>query len=270
MPAISLQDYAMSTLTNPCEMIEHLPFSQVDTFGTRARIGMIVLASDYTIEGEFREVLGNLAPSVSCYQARIANDPIVTPESLAAMGPRLTETAATLLPGSPLDIIAYGCTSASTVLGEEAVTAHINTAKPGAKVTTPITAAFRAFRALGMQRVAVLTPYTRAVNEVVLNYLTGGGVDVPVFGSFNEPDDAIVARIDTRSICSAIQELIRGRDVDGVFVSCTSVRLIHTIATLEAEIGLPVTSSNHALAWDCLRQAGVSDKLDGLGRLYRL
>lgn len=251
-------------------MIEHLPFAQVDAFGTRARIGLIVLSSDYTIEGEFHELLGPLAPAVSCYQARVENDPIVTPESLAAMGPRLASTAATLLPGSPLDVVAYGCTSASTVLGEETVARHINSAKPDAKVTTPITAAFRAFRALGVRRVAVLTPYARAVNEVVLNYLQKGGVDVRVFGSFDEPDDAIVARIDTPSICSAIRTLIDGRDVDGVFVSCTSVRLIHAIPQIEAEIGLPVTSSNHALAWDCLRQAGIADQLDGLGRLYKL
>ncbi|MBY8976451.1 aspartate/glutamate racemase family protein [Rhodobacteraceae bacterium NNCM2] len=259
----------MSTLSEPCEMIEHLPFTQADGFGTRARIGLVVLASDYTIEGEFRQIFAPLAPGVAFYQARIANDPIITPESLAAMGPRLADTAATLLPGFPLDVVAYGCTSASTVLGEDVVAGHVNSAKPGAKVTTPITAAFRAFKALGMQRVAVLTPYTRAVNEVVLNYLQSGGVEVPVFGSFNEPDDQVVARIDTDSLVAAIRQLIAGRAVDGVFVSCTSVRLVEAVAGIEAEIGLPVTSSNHALAWDCLRQAGIDDRLDGLGRLFQ-
>jgi maleate isomerase len=56
--------------------------------------------------------------------------------------------------------------------------------------------------------------------------------------------------------------------VDAVFVSCTSVRLVDAVAEIEAECGLPVTSSNHAMAWHCLRLAGVDTKLPGLGRLF--
>ncbi|MEM9044446.1 MAG: Asp/Glu racemase [Pseudomonadota bacterium] len=265
----AVQASAMDTLPKT-ELIEHLPFAQADAFGTRARIGLIVLASDWTVEGEFREILHPLMPKVALYQARIANDPIITPSSLAAMGPRLAETAATLLPGADLDVIGYGCTSASTVLGEEAVTAHIQHAKPGVPVTTPITAALRGFAALAIRRVAVLTPYTRDVNDVVLRYLTDRGIEVPVFGSFNEPDDAIVARIDRKSLTDAIMRLRDHHDVEGVFVSCTSIRLIDAVEELEAETGLPVTSSNHALIWDCLRQAGIAEPIDNLGALYRL
>ncbi|MEM7671486.1 MAG: Asp/Glu racemase, partial [Pseudomonadota bacterium] len=80
------------------EMIENLPFAEADGIGARAAIGLICLASDYTIEQEFREVFARLDPSIAFYQARIANDPVITPESLAAMGPRLTETAGRILP----------------------------------------------------------------------------------------------------------------------------------------------------------------------------
>lgn len=254
----------------PTEMIEHLPFDERDAFGQRARIGLIVLASDWTVEGEFREALHPLLPEVALHQARIANDPIITPESLAAMGPRLTKTTATLLPGAKFDVIAYGCTSASTLLGEEAVTRNICAVKPGVKVTTPITAALRAFEAVKADRVGVLTPYTRDVNEIVLRYLTDRGIEVPVLGSFNEPDDAIVGRIDSDSIEKAIARLTQGNDLDTVFVSCTSIRLIDSIERLERKTGLTITSSNHALIWDCLRQAGVEDRMEGKGKLYRV
>lgn len=268
MTGPDVQALAMETLAT--EMIEHLPFARRDAFGARARIGLIVLASDWTVEGEFREILSPLMPEVALYQARIANDPIITPDSLAAMGPRLADTAATLLPGAGLDVIGYGCTSASTVLGEDFVTQHVQSAKPGVAVTTPITAALRAFETLAVRRVAVLTPYTRDVNAIVLRYLTECGIEVPVFGSFNEPDDAIVAQIDRNSLTEAISRLRANQDVDGIFVSCTSVRLMDAVEELEAEIGLPVTSSNHALIWDCLRQAGVTEPIAGRGRLYRL
>jgi len=42
--------------TLDCEMIEHLPFTTEAGIGARARIGLVVLASDYTVEHEFRHI----------------------------------------------------------------------------------------------------------------------------------------------------------------------------------------------------------------------
>jgi len=58
------------------------------------------------------------------------------------------------------------------------------------------------------------------------------------------------------------------REVEAVFVSCTLVRLLDAVCGIEAECGLPVTSSNHALAWHCLRLAGIDEKRPDLGRLF--
>jgi len=251
-----------------CEMIEHLPFTTDAGIGARARIGLVVLASDYTMEHEFRRVF--TLPGVDYYESRIFNSPQITPETLAAMGPLLTQTVDLILPGSKLDVVAFGCTSASMVLGETTVAERIHAARPEAKATNPITAAFAAFDAFGAKRIAVLTPYRRDVNEIVRSYITGKGYQVPVFGSFNEQDDGIVASIDADSIRNAVRTIVRGREVDAVFVSCTSVRLVDAVTEIEAECGLPVTSSNHALAWHCLRLAGITDKRPELGRLFVL
>jgi len=251
-----------------CEMIEHLPFTTDAGIGARARIGLVVLASDYTMEHEFRRVF--TLPGVDYYESRIFNSPQITPETLAAMGPLLTQTVDLILPGSKLDVVAFGCTSASMVLGETTVAERIHAARPEAKATNPITAAFAAFDAFGAKRIAVLTPYRRDVNEIVRSYITGKGYQVPVFGSFNEQDDGVVASIDAASIRNAVRTIVRGREVDAVFVSCTSVRLVDAVTEIEAECGLPVTSSNHAMAWHCLRLAGITDKRPELGRLFTL
>lgn len=250
------------------ELIEHLPFTLEDGIGAVARIGLVVLATDYTIEHEMRAMVR--APGVDLYHARIPMSPQVTPETLAAMGPKITETVGLILPGERLDVVAYGCTSASMVLTPEVVEARVKAAQPGAKVTNPITAAMAAFDALGAKRIAVLTPYRRDVNEIVRAFITGRGYEVPVFGSFNEENDPVVARIDGASLRNAVRVLVSGREVDAVFVSCTSVRLAAAVAGIEAELGVPVTSSNHALAWHCLRLAGITDPVPGLGRLFTL
>ena len=51
------------------KMIEHLPFETSQVIGSRARIGIVVLATDYTIEHEMRALI-NL-PGVDIYHARI-------------------------------------------------------------------------------------------------------------------------------------------------------------------------------------------------------
>ena len=47
-----------------------------------------------------------------------------------------------------------------------------------------------------------------------------------------------------------------------------SLRLVEHVVDIEKKIGIPVTSSNHAMAWHCLRLAGVYDRLPEFGRLY--
>ena len=246
----------------------HLPFETDAGIAGRAAIGVIVLASDYTLEFEFRQIFD--LPGVGLYQSRIYNDNTITPETLRAMEAGITQASEVILPGYPLDVIAYGCTSASIVLGEEQVFRQIRKARPNARYTTPITAAFAAFNAFGARNIGVLTPYRADVNALVKDYMEKAGFCVPVFGSFNEDDDPTAARISTASIKAAVLEVGGHAGVDAVFVSCTSLRLAMIAAEIEMELGKPVTSSNHAMAWHCLRLAGVDDRLPKFGRLYSL
>ena len=251
------------------KLIEHLPYETDGGIASRAAIGLIVLATDYTIEHEWRQLFAGV-DGVALYQSRIHNEDHITPESLRAMEPRLVECARVITPDTPVDVMAYGCTSASMAIGEENVFARIREAKPGVRCTTPITAAFAAFDAFRARRIGVLTPYPADVNRIVASYIAARGYDVPVFGSFNSDRDTVVARITHESIEGAVREIIQHADVDAVFVSCTSVRLMQACAALEKNLGIPLTSSNHAMGWHALRLAGIDDKLGHLGSLYEL
>jgi maleate isomerase len=250
-------------------LLEHLPCELDGGIAERASVGLIVLATDYTVEHEWK-IIFNQVPGVALYHSRIYNDDIITPESLRAMEPKITESTRLITPDMPLDVVAYGCTSASMAIGEERVFENIHKAKPEAKCTTPITGAFAAFKAFDAQRIGVLTPYPESVNRIVAKYMTDRGVNVPVFGSFNEDRDSRVSRISPESIEKGIHELIKHADVDAIFVSCTSVRLVEACRDLEKSLKLPITSSNHAMAWHTLRLAGINDSLPELGSLFTL
>lgn len=246
--------------------LQHIEFTTDEGIGSKARVGLVVLATDLTIEHEFRQIFSS--PDIGLFAARIFNDAVVSPETLSAMGPRITQTVDLILPDEKLDVVAYGCTSASMVMGEEKVFASIHESQPEAKCTTPATAAFAAFNAFGAKRIAVLTPYREDVNQIVKSYIEKAGFEVTVFGSFNEEHDPTVAKIDAKSIANAVDKLKQAGDVDMVFVSCTNVRLMDAVCEIEEKTGLPVTSSNHAMAWHSLRLAGSERLMPEWGSLY--
>ena len=184
------------------------------------------------------------------------------------MADRLVAATEVILPGTPLDVMAFGCTSASMVIGEERVFELIKSVRPGVACTTPITAALAAFRALERAPHRAADAVPRRHQPLHARLHRGARRRVPVMGSFNEEDDRRAARIDVASIQAAAIELGRSPAVDAVFVSCTSLRLLDAIAAIEAELGKPATSSNHAMAWHCLRLAGIAEPRPDCGRLF--
>ena len=246
----------------------HIPFELDAGIASRAAIGLIVLATDHTIEHEWRKMLA--LDGVAFYESRIFNSSRVTPETLRAMEAGLKDATAVIRPGERLDVVAYGCTSGAMVIGEETVFGRIREARPSIPCTSPITAALAGFKALGARRIALLTPYIDEINQMMRRFIEARGVAVPVMGSFNHENDNEVARITPASIEAAALELGRHPSVDAVFVSCTSLRVAEHAAAIEAKLGKPVTSSNHAMAWHALRLAGYKDPIPGFGRLLRI
>jgi maleate isomerase len=153
-------------------------------------------------------------------------------------------------------------------LGEDAVFAEIRKARPNVACSTPVTAALAAFQALNAKSVGLLTPYAPQINRNLVAYFAGRGVNIGAVATFDRRDDRDAARISVASIEAAAQQMAATSDVDAVFVSCTSLRVAEAVAGLEQRTGVSVTSSNHAMAWHCLRLAGVDDAAPAAGRLF--
>jgi maleate isomerase len=258
----------MNTIPLQDDVYVKLDFTLDDGICRRAAIGLVVLATDHTIEHEWRKLLTQ--DGVAFYESRILNSPDITPERLVEMDVRIAPAVAVIRPGERIDVVAFGCTSASMVIGEENVFARIREARPGVACTTPITGALAALRTLGVQRTALLTPYVRSINDYMRDYIEARGVRVTRMASFEHVNDNEVARIDMASLRTAVERLAQNPDVEAVFVSCTSLRIAELVPELEARIGKPVISSNFAMAWHALRLAGVEDREPARGRLFAL
>jgi maleate isomerase len=246
---------------------QKIPLATDAGLGARARIGMLVLKTDQTVEFEAAQILSRVQ-GVTLHHARLFNDFEITRDTLMAMQPLIPEAAKLLPVEWGFKSIGYACTSGAMVIGEAQVERLVRGVHPGSSVTNPLTGGLAGLAALGCRRIGVLTPYARSVNDGVIAALEARGLEVTAFASYEEPDDNLVGKIAVADIVRASVALATNADVEAVFVSCTSLRTIDAIPAIEAASGKPVTSSNHGMIWHMLRQAGIGEPIGGLGRLF--
>tara|TARA_R110002020_G_scaffold18929_5_gene65340 strand:+ start:3088 stop:3885 length:798 start_codon:yes stop_codon:yes gene_type:complete len=231
-----------------------------------ARLGLIALATDMTSERDLYRQLPQA--NVAIHVTRVAFENPTTPENLRLMTPRLTEAAGLLAPLSPLKAICYSCTAASVVIGDAEVAAAIRLAVGDVPVVTPAGAARMAFTALGVRRIAVLTPYTIATSQPMAEYFMRHGLEISSFECLGLEDDRDMARVSDATIIDAALAVDRP-DAEALFLSCTGLPAINVIAEIERRAGKPVVTSNQASAWAMTRLAGFADhRPAAYGRLF--
>ena len=240
-------------------------FAPADRFEPECEIGLIALATDHAIEDEVRRFLpaDGRAP---LYTTRVPLPDSFDLESLRAMQKYLAEAATRLMPGSRLDVIAYGCTSATAAIGEENVFAEIRKTRPGVACTTPMTAADAALRRLGANKIVLVTPYEEPVHDAVVRAIEARGFTVLDRSFFGIGSDLGITQVPMSRIAETVRASKRD-GADAVFIACTALRVAGLIGPLERELGLPIIASNHAVAWHALDLCGRKHR-DGEGRLF--
>lgn len=255
-------------LSPPSEAWPEVPCELDRGPASRAAIGLIALANDLTIESELKAFLP--LDGVCVLATRIAGPAQGTVTSLRDMERHLTEAAAMIAPDFPLDVIAYGCTSGAMAIGPEVVARRICESRPQVACADPVSAALEGLQVLGCRRIALLTPYSDEVNEIVERYVTDQGFDIVAKASFKQAVDPRIVRVPPEAVYSAGLELAGAPEAEALFISCTALRVSPIIGRLEAALGKPVVSSNQALAWACLRRAGCDIPIEGFGRLLAI
>jgi maleate isomerase len=235
-------------------------------YGWRGRLGLIVPSSNSTNEPEFARWLPD---GVSLHTARMRLED-VDAESLGAMADEI-ERCADLLATADVDAVAYGCTTGSLVHGpgyDEEIEGRIEAVADAPAVATAASVK-RAFAALGLERLAITTPYVEDLNDRETDFLTDAGYEVVAMDGLGIGDNTGIGAQTPETTYRRARALPTA-DADGVFVSCTNYRTFDVVSRLEADLGLPVVTSNQATLWDALRTLGVAtDEIADLGRLFQ-
>ena len=232
---------------------------------TKPKIGLIALATDFMIEKDFINVTKDM--DIDLFVNRIHCHFPLTSENLIKMSNTVTEVSKDILPDEKLDCVVYGCTSGTIAAGYDSIKDKINLAKPEAKVVTPSSAAVNALRKMDISKVSVFTPYSKNLNNEVVDYFKKQNFIVTSNSYFDILYDNDIAKIDPDYLFEVISNMDLG-EAEAVFLSCTNLPALNIIDKLEKKLNKIVLSSNQVLIWDTLESIGKNNSIKGYGKLF--
>jgi maleate isomerase len=227
----------------------------------KKKLGFIVPSWNTVMEYECQR----LAPEgVSVHFTRIAhtNDDEETLLHMIHEVPAL----ASLLAHAKLDAICFGCTGGSFVRPTmDREISDLIEEKTGIPATTTATALVEAMREMHIARVAIASPYPQWLNERLVSFLAGKGIEVVREKGLNTECPAFLPPERSRELAREVN----CPEADGIFISCTNFRALEGVEELETELGKPVLTSNTTTMWHTLRTAGFDGLAPRGGSLMR-
>ena len=234
---------------------------------TNPRVGLIALASDFTIEKDFINIIRD--KNIDFFVNRIESYNPLTRENLIKMSEKVTEVTKDILPDQDLDCVVYGCTSGTIAAGHEIIEKKIKLAKPKANVITPNMAAIKALKKMKIKKIFLFTPYSKKLNDEVLEYFKSEDFDITSNAYFDIESDNDIGKIDQSYLYEVLSK-IDLNNAEALFVSCTALPVLPIIHKLEKKLNTTVLSSNQALIWDTLVKINKNDSVEGFGRLFQI
>jgi maleate isomerase len=221
----------------------------------------VVAPFDFALDRE----LWRWAPDdISLYMTRLPFVPVpVTVEMACELSDpeRVRRATQDVLAPEPL-VVTYACASGSFVggaTGERELHGSMMAAGAPAATTTS-GGLIAALRALGLSRIAVVTPYIDSVTERLLSFLGEHRVEVVSSVGLGLLDH--IWQVGYAEVVQAVGA-VDVQDADGVFISCTNVPTYDIIGPLERWLGKPVLTANQVTMWSALHAMGSPMMGDG-------
>lgn len=231
-------------------------------YGLRAKFGMMLPSVNTIAEPQIAAMLpAGVSLHVTRLRLRGAGEHL-------AMLDRLEE-ATGLLADAEVDRLMFHCTAVSMwspqIVDEIRARIASVTALP---VVITSDAVVQALRALGAEKIVLLTPYVQAINDREVRFLMHHGITILRERGLGIDNGLGMAAVEPEQW---LAEGIAMRDpaADAYFLSCTTIRSAEVIDRLERDLGKPVLTSNQVALWRALREGGIDDRVDGFGTLLR-
>lgn len=231
----------------------------------RAKIGYVVIPNEMTIEAEMIE---HAPEGVGMYFNRVMMPREISTESLAKCVDGLAKAASEILPDDHVDVICYACTSGTIAMGEERTLEELRKGAPYAKPTSLASSVVAALKAVNAKKIVAGCPYINELATNVSNFFESKGFEILDFQGLNLDYDTDMIKVAPDFIVEFAMAIDKP-EADTILLSCGAPRFLEKVQEIEEKTGKTVICSNQAMLWNTLRMAGINDKIDGLGKLFR-
>jgi arylmalonate decarboxylase len=224
--------------------------------------GVLIPSTNTTVEMECR-----LLPPA--YQAHIGRLMTSTPgQTFSPSRDEDIDHQSRLLGTAKVELVILAQTSASLFADDydEEVTKRMS-AGAGVPAITSAQAVGRALRALRAQRIAIVSPYSDAVNERAARYFeTKHGLKTVTLEGFGATDSYAIGQLGPENARDAFARINRP-EIEAFVVPGGNFPTMSSIAGWEQEFDKPVVTTNQASFWAMLRAFNTGDRLPTFGRL---
>jgi maleate cis-trans isomerase len=224
--------------------------------------GFLIPSTNTTVEIECR-----LLPMT--YQAHIGRLLTSSPgHTFASPRDEDVDYQSRLLGTAKVELVILAQTSASLFADDydEIVTRRMS-AGAGVPAITSAQAVGRAVRALGLRRIALVSPYTETVNQRAAHlFASKNGVETVAFEGFGATDSYAIGNLGPENARDAFARIDRP-EIEAFVVPGGNFPTMTSIAGWEREFGKPVITTNQASIWAMLTMLKTGDKIPGYGRL---
>ena len=120
-----------------------------------------------------------------------------------------------------------------------------------------------------INKICLFTPYSKKLNDEVLEYFKSEGFDITSNSYFDIESDLDIGKVDQNYLYEVLSN-IDLNNAEALFVSCTALPVLPIIDKLEKKLNTTVLSSNQALIWDTLVKINKNNSVEGFGKLFQI
>ncbi len=152
--------------------------------------------------------------------------------------------------GRKFDLVIYGCTAAGFLGGPQGNAQMVERLRErtGAPVVSTAGAMIEALRSDSVSSATVVTPYLAPVNDGLRHYLESSSIEVETLDSFYCKNTAELGQITEEQVLDLARRTLTPES-EALFIACSQLPTLNTVATLRSELDIPVWSSIQATAW---------------------
>lgn len=240
------------------------------------RVGLIVPSSNTTMETEIPAMLNaraEIRPETFTFHSSRMRMKHVDPAELAAMDAESLRCAVELS-DARVDVMAYACLVAIMAQGagyhrqsQDKLAAAAAESGIDTPVVTSAGALTEALHHLGARRIAVLTPYMRALTATVCDYIEHEGVEVVDSISLEVADNLAVGRLDPANLVRLADQVDTGGADALVLSACVQMPSLPVLDVVQQRFDIPVLSAASATVWRILTDLGLDPVAPRAGAL---